>query len=199
MPARCADFVGAAEAAHAGGLLGLVLREGQLEDGALLQLARRLRQVFASGTGFFAVHDRVHVALVSKADGVHLGWRSLSSGDARHAVERARTKHPLSISVSTHAGDTAQGYGAADWVLHGPVGAVPDKAVPLAPIGFEGLAHFVAHNAVPTFALGGLGPGDGPNCRAAGARGMAVRRALWQSPLGPQAAARALVRAWGDV
>ena len=187
----------AAEAAYDGGLRALVLREPSFEDGALLLLARRLRSVFGRGEAFFAVHDRVHVALLAGADGVHLGWRSLSVEDTHKVSQRVAPDRPFALSVSTHAGDTRDLYGSADWVLHGPVGDVPDKAVALLPIGFAGLERFAAQNAVPTFALGGLGPADAEACRAAGARGMAVRRALWQGAQGPRASARALVEAWG--
>lgn len=197
-PEGALAFVSAAAAAYDGGLRALVLREPTLEDGALLPLARRLRAIFGRGAAFFAVHDRVHVALLAEADGVHLGWRSLSVEDTREAARRGAPDRPLAVSVSTHAGDTEDRYGGADWVVHGPVGDVPDKSVALPPIGFGGLARFALEHPVPTFALGGLGPRDAAACRAAGARGMAVRRALWQGAAGPHASARALVEAWGD-
>lgn len=196
-PVGTAAFAAAAEAAYDGGLRALLLREPALEDGALLRLARQLRAVFRRGEAFLAVHDRVHVALLAEADGVHLGWRSLVVADTHEVSRRAAPEQRIAVSVSTHAGDTRDLYGDADWVLHGPIGDVPDKPVALLPIGFAGLARFAAEHTVPTFALGGLGPGDAEACRAAGARGIAVRRALWQGPAGPRASARALVDAWG--
>ncbi len=190
-----APFLRAAQEARRGGLAALVLREPGLDDAPLLAFARALRAVFARNAAFFAVHDRIHVALAAGADGAHLGWRSLDITTARAAADTAPGGDTLALSRSTHAGDGLESCASADWVVHGPVHAVPGKA--LEPIGFDGLARFVSSAPCPVFALGGLGAADASRARAAGARGIAVRRALWDAPDGPAQAAEALLRAWG--
>jgi thiamine-phosphate pyrophosphorylase len=48
---------------------------------------------------------------------------------------------------------------------------------------------------LPTYAIGGLGPGDARAVRAAGAAGLAVVSAVTRAP-DPQAATAALVAEW---
>lgn len=191
-PERVPTFARAAVRARECGIAGLVLREPHLDDAPLFELARALRRVYAPGEAFLAVHDRLHVALAAEADGCHLGWRSLAPSAARDALRAAGRE--LAVSRSTHADDAAEAWDACDWVVHGPVRAV-EKDVPLAPTGFDGLAAFARRCAVPTWALGGLDADDARACREAGARGMALRRAVWRAD---EARLARVARAWED-
>src|SRR5262249_46666251 len=73
------------------------LRDKKLSDAELLQRARRLREL-TRGTGtLFIMNDRPDLAVLSHADGVHVGQDELSVKDARQIVGPRAL-----IGVSTH-------------------------------------------------------------------------------------------------
>ena len=82
-----------------------------------------------------------------------------------------------------------------DYIGAGPIRATATKPDHAAPIGFDGLAAIVAAARLPTYAIGGLGPGDARAVRAAGAAGPAVVSAVTRAP-DPQAATAALLAEW---
>src|SRR5258708_4922429 len=69
-----------AAAAQRGGADLIQLRHKTLARGELLALARKLRAVI--NTALFIVNDHVDIALLSEADGVHLGPDDLSIASA---------------------------------------------------------------------------------------------------------------------
>jgi len=151
----------------AAGLRGLVLREPDLDDSLLLELAARLRGELE----WLAVHDRVHVARAAGADAAHLGFRSLGPADARLAAG------DLALGLSTHAGDDAGTWAGADYLFHGPVFETPSKEGLLEPTGIDGFRAALDRRPradLPVLALGGLTPARAPELLAAGAHGIAV-------------------------
>jgi thiamine-phosphate pyrophosphorylase len=177
-------------AAWAGGLRGVMLREPALTDRAYLELARRVREMVARGEGgWFAVHDRAHLALEVGADAVHVGWRSLRPGELRAWLPRE-----IAIGLSTHADDDDASWAGADYLFHGPVFAIA-KPHARVPVGIDGIARAVARTDRPVWALGGLAPEHASELVSAGARGMAVLSGLLaRDDAGGRA--RAYVEAW---
>lgn len=176
-------------AALEGGLRGVLLREPELEDGATLELARRLAELLAGVDGWLGVHDRAHLVGVSGAAAVHLGWRSLPVAEARSVVGE-----DVAIGVSTHAGDGAPVWSAADYLFHGPLFETPSKRGLADPVGLVGLARWCAAVELPTWAIGGLRPEHAAALRDAGAAGMAVLGGILGSAR-PASAARAYLAA----
>ncbi|MDF1797895.1 MAG: thiamine phosphate synthase [Planctomycetota bacterium] len=149
------------------GLGGLVLREPNLPDGPLLELASRLR----GELGWLAVHDRIHVARAAGADAAHLGFRSLRPADARLAAG------DLALGLSTHAGDDPATWSGVDYLFHGPVFETPSKSGLLEPTGVDGFRAALERrprSELPMLALGGITPANAPDLLAAGAHGIAV-------------------------
>jgi len=184
-------FERAAGKAVEGGLRGLLLREPSLSDESFLALARRLRALLdeprgAAGAGaWLGIHDRAHLAVAARADGVHLGFRSLGP-----AALSPWLADRCSIGLSTHAGDDPAGWRSADYLFHGPVRATPSKEGLLAPVGLDGLSAAVeAAGPVPVWGIGGLLPRDLRQVQGAGARGAAAVRSILGCP-DPGAAAR---------
>jgi thiamine-phosphate pyrophosphorylase len=66
----------------------------------------------------------------------------------------------------------------ATYAFLSPIFAVPEKGTP---IGVEGFARAVAGLHVPVFALGGIVPATTKTLLEAGAHGVAVRRAIYDS------------------
>lgn len=173
-----ADFVGLVDdCALDGGLRAVLLREPAWSDRDLLAVLRSLCALRARHDALWVgVHDRPHLALAAGADGVHLGFRSLTPVDARRVVE----SH-CAIGLSTHAGDDPRRATDADWFFHGPVHDTPSKRGLKAPIGYGGLSEFCAASPAPVFAIGGLEPRHATSLRAAGAAGAAVLRGVARS------------------
>ena len=180
-----AAFRGVAEAV-AGGVDVVQLRDRTLDDGALLEAARTLGAQARAAGALFLVNDRPDLALICGADGVHLGQDDLPVSEVRALVGEA-----MVVGLSTHAAaeiDAAPG--AVDYIGVGPVHATPTKPGRPA-VGLELVRHAAAHARVPWFAIGGIDETTAPAVVAAGARRLAVVRAI-AGAREPRAAAAAL-------
>ena len=177
-------------AAVRGGADVIQLRHKSLPRGELLMLARRLRELFpiqgevtggAGGGGrpLFIVNDHVDIALLSEADGVHLGPDDLSIGAARRV---AGDRLLIGASASTvEAARAAVAEGAA-YIGCGPAFATPvktDKQV-IGPSGVAGVAK--ALPGFPVFAIGGIEATNIGLLTALGLRRACVIRAVADAP-----------------
>jgi thiamine-phosphate pyrophosphorylase len=166
------------------------LREKGIPDRDLLRTARALRELSARRGALFVVNDRPDVALLSQADGVHLGQLDLPPGAVRSLVGEG-----LLIGVSTHSVDEARAAEAAgaDYIGAGPVFPTRTKdAGPL--LGLDGLRAILDAVSIPVLAIGGIGPGNAALVARAGVARAAVSSAILGAA-DPGAAARAIRRA----
>ncbi len=141
-----------AEAAIAGGAGCLQLREKQLEDGDLLDRARRLSRLCRDRNVLFIVNDRPDIARRCDADGVHLGQTDMSVADARRVLGPDRL-----IGVSTHTPDQFDRAltPSPDYIAVGPMFPSETKPQDHVP-GPELLAHAVARTDTPIVCIGGI-------------------------------------------
>jgi len=143
---------------------------------SLAEVARRLLSVTRTAGGLLLVGDRVDVALVTGADGVHLPEHALHPRDVR---EFARGK-ALIVSVAVH--DRAGAIAArdhADALVISPFGEVAGKGAALGEAGFCALRDEAA--GCFAVALGGITTRvDVTRAHCAGADAVAVRRALYE-------------------
>ena len=182
-----------ARAAARGGAAWVQLRDKTALDGDLAALVRRLLPEMAALGVLLIVNDRIEVALATGAHGLHIGQ---GDGDAALVRRRLPAGMILGLSIETVAQARLIPPGV-DYIGAGPVRATSTKPDHATPIGFERLAQIVAATALPTFAIGGLKPGDAGAVRATGAIGMAVVSAVTRAP-DPEAATRALLAEWGS-
>ena len=178
----------AVEAALAGGVDMLQLRDPALDDRALLQVAGRWRAACDRHGALLWVNDRADLALAAGADGVHVG-----QDDEDVAAVRERVGDDVLIGLSTHSPEQLDAGvdSGADQLSVGPVWETPTK--PGRPAA--GLA-YVRHAAarrppVPWFAIGGIDRANAPEVAEAGAERVVVVRAVRDAP-DPGAAAAAL-------
>jgi thiamine-phosphate pyrophosphorylase len=174
-----------ATAAARGGADVVQLRHKSMPRGELLELARRLRSTLEGV--LFVVNDHVDIALLSEADGVHLGPEDLSVASARRvAGDRLLIGASASTSVRAHEA-VAQG---ADYLGCGPAFATPIKAEKevLGPHGIAAIARLVD---VPVFAIGGIDASNVAQLTAAGLHRACVIRAVGDAP-DPERATRDL-------
>jgi len=176
------------------GTVGVQLREKDLAGRALLDLACALREITRAAGAPLLVNDRVDVALLCEADGVHLPADGMPIRDARRLLGPGRL-----IGVSTHAPAeiASAAAGGADFAVFGPVFATPSKAQYGPPLGTGALAAAVAASPLPVFALGGVEATTARACLAAGAAGIAAIRAGLGAP-DPAVAVAELLRSMED-
>lgn len=185
------DVVDVAAAAIAGGVTVLQLRWKQVEDATLADLARRLLPVCRAAGVPLIINDRIEVARVTGADGVHLG-----QGDAAPALAR-RVLGPEAI-IGWSVENAAQAGvvpAMVDYVGLGPVLATSTKPDHAPPVGLGGFAAVRRVIGCPVMAIGGVGVGNAMALRRAGADGLAVVSAICAA-LDPMAATTALRNAF---
>jgi thiamine-phosphate pyrophosphorylase len=170
-----------------GGADVLQLRQKTLARGLLLELARHLREATAGAGAVFIVNDHVDLALLSSADGVHLGPDDLSLGAARRI---AGDRLLIGASASTPAAAREAVAAGADYIGCGATFGTPvkpDKDV----IGPAGVAAVSAAVKVPIFAIGGIDGSNVSQLTTLGIRRVCVIRGVAGAP-DPESAARSL-------
>lgn len=175
-----------AEAA-VGGAEIVQLREKGLPDADLLQRAKDVRRWTRQAGVLFVVNDRPDIALLSEADGLHLGQDDLPVAAARRIVGTS-----LLIGVSTHSVEQIHQAVAdgADYLGVGPTFPSRTKSFEHFP-GLEFVAATAVETAVPFFVLGGVDAANiGDVVRAGGTR-VAVSAAVAAAD-DPRAAAAAI-------
>jgi thiamine-phosphate pyrophosphorylase len=180
-------FEGFLEAAISGGVDIVQVRERELSDGDLLRALEEARAVTRRLGVPLVVNDRPDLAVLCGADYVHVGQDDLP-------VDAAR-RFGLGVGLSTHARREIDA-AAADYIAVGPVFETPTKAGRAA-VGVELVGYAAERARVPWFAVGGIDPSNIAAVVAAGARRIAVVRAIVDSP-DPERAARDLRAALPD-
>lgn len=158
-----------------GGAECVQVREKSLDAADLLQRVDDVVEIAGSAGVSVVVNDRIDVALATAADGVHLGERDLPVARARELAGRS-----LLIGVSTHTLDQARAAVVAgvDYCGVGTMFSTATKPE-TAPTGPAGLEAFVQrYPETPHLAIGGITPRNIGVLVEAGARGVAVSRAV---------------------
>jgi thiamine-phosphate diphosphorylase len=164
----------AVEAAVAGGVQLVQLREKDLAADDLLPLAQRLRRL-TEGAALLFVNGDVDVALACGADGVHLAETSLSVAEAR----KIAAGQPLLIGRSVHdlAGALMAQENGADLLQAGPVYATVSHPG-TRPAGLKLISDMSASVDLPVLGVGGVTSEHVSEVLSAGALGVAVIRAV---------------------
>jgi thiamine-phosphate pyrophosphorylase len=161
--------------ASAPGRVGVQLRAKHASDRQLVDWGRELRELTDAAGSPLAINRRVDVAQIVGADGVHLPERSLPAAEIRQ-----QWPSPAMIGVSRHdrPGLRAAEQDSATYAFLSPIFNVPGKTPP---IGIHGFQSQIAHVGIPTYALGGIQARDCGPLLAAGAFGVAIRRAIYEA------------------
>jgi thiamine-phosphate pyrophosphorylase len=175
------------EAALSGGVDIVQLRLKGASDAEVVDAARVFRAACDRHGAQFLLNDRPDLVEACGADGVHVGQGDASPASARMAAGPERI-----VGLSTHS--RAQIEAAArqpvDYIAVGPVFRTPTKPGRL-PVGQE-LVRFAAQTVeLPWFAIGGIDTRNAAEVVAAGAKRLAVVRAI-RDAADPAEAAAAL-------
>jgi thiamine-phosphate pyrophosphorylase len=133
-------------------------------------------QVLRDARVVVLVNDRVDWALLSGADGVHLGDEDLPPAEARSLLGPLRL---VGVTVRSAAGARDAAGAGASYVGLGPVFASRTKTVPAPLLGLDRLRREVAESPLPVVAIGGIGLDTVSEVARTGVHGVAVVSDLW--------------------
>jgi thiamine-phosphate diphosphorylase len=178
------------EAAIAGGVTMVQLREKEASTCDFLEAARAMRALTERLGVPFVVNDRVDIALAACADGVHLGAADMPVAAARKLVGEklfigATARSVEAARAAKEAGADYLGVGAVF-----PTGTKSDTIT----IGKDALRAIKEATGLPIVGIGGVNAQNAAAVIRAGADGVAVVSAVL-SQTNAEAAARALRRA----
>jgi thiamine-phosphate pyrophosphorylase len=179
------DLAAFLEAAVRGGVGIVQIREKSLTDGPLLAALQTARDLTRRLGVPLVVNDRPDLARLADADYVHVGQDDLP-------VAAARSFGVPGIGQSTHAPAQLDAT-EADYAGVGPVYETPTKEGRPA-VGLDYVRYAAVHARIPWFAIGGIDETNVAAVVAAGARRIAVVRAIGDAS-DPERAAAALRRA----
>lgn len=172
-----------------GGVDAIQLREKELAGGELLERARELRELTRAHATLFIINDRPDVAMLSDADGVHLGQEDLPPEDVRELLGPEAI-----IGLSTHSVAQAEAAAerGADYIGVGPAFPTRTKGYETGG-GSELVRELCSATSLPTVAIGGITPARAGSVIGAGAGSVAACAALCGAH-DPAEAARAFRR-----
>jgi thiamine-phosphate pyrophosphorylase len=179
------------EAAIAGGVDVVQLREKDRSARERYHLGRKLRTLTREAGVTFIVNDRVDLAQAIDADGVHLGDADLPISVARESLG---TDAVVGRSVSFVEDAVAAERAGADYLGVGAVystGSKDDIDDEEYAIGPERVADIAAAVDIPVVGIGGVDADNAGAVIEAGADGVAVITAITRAD-DPEAATRAL-------
>lgn len=168
------DFLNAVASALKGGVDILQLREKTMSANKIIELGKKIKLLCAEYNTTFIVNDRVDIAYILEADGVHLGQDDMDVASARKILGNNAI-----IGISTHAPEQAKKAvdDGADYIGVGPVFTTPTKPTTKS-VGLE-YVNWVSKNIqIPYFAIGGINLENVDEVIKNGAKRIAVVRAI---------------------
>jgi thiamine-phosphate pyrophosphorylase len=146
------DHIKVALEACKGGARVIQYRDKDSTRQEILKIADRIRKITIKFNSLFIVNDFIDIALLSGADGVHLGQRDIP-------IERVREITPDNFIIGNSTHSLQQAIEAeqkgADYVGIGPVFSTPTKKK-YKPIGIKTVEKVLSHLNIPVVAIGGL-------------------------------------------
>ena len=192
-PGRRNDLRSVASAALAAGARVIQLRLKHTCDGDALAVAEALLPEVHRAGALLIVNDRLDIAVLAGADGIHLGTDDLPPEQIPPAL-RAR----LLVGLSTHTAEQVEASCSrpVDYIGFGPVFGTTSKQSEYDPRGLVLLEQAVGISARPVVAIGGIGLAEIEAVAAAGAAAAAVIGAIADAN-DPRAAAAGLAAGFG--
>ena len=136
-----------------GGARVVQLRAKGLNSADMLRSARIIKPLAMARNVTFIINDHVDIAVMSNADGVHLGTSDTDIKEARDMLGYRGI-----IGLSTHNPDEARrgAEAGADYISFGPIFPTSTKKDADTPKGIEALGELVSSVDIPVVAIGGI-------------------------------------------
>lgn len=159
------------------GIKAIQIREKDLPAAELLKLAQKVSSSIDKYKTKIIVNDRLDIALLSNAGGLHSPANGISIKDIRGFTKNmisGKSVHSLKEAVEAEKA----GY---DYLIFGPIYRTPAKVKYGKPQGINNLKEICSKVKIPVFAVGGINPNRIKKCLKAGAYGVAAIREFMQS------------------
>ncbi len=146
------------------------MREKEYSKKEIIDLAYKYREITKKAKVKLIINDHIDVALITGADGVHLGQDDLPCKEARKIAPN------LIIGVSTHNLKEAlqAEKDGADYINIGPVFSTNTKIISGEPLGIEMIRSISSEIKIPFTVMGGIKENNIEAVIKAGARRIAI-------------------------
>lgn len=168
-----------AEAVLAGGATVIQFRDKEMEDSEAIEVCRKIYELTKKKGIPFIVNDRVEVARIVQADGVHLGQEDQSLDFARKILNQNQI---IGISVETVEQAIKAEKEGADYLGVGPIYPTATKLDAGRALGVTRLKEIKEAVNIPVIAIGGIDEDNLEEVLRAGADGIAVISAVVGAP-----------------
>lgn len=160
-----------------GGARVFQLRAKTLPDRELFDLACELQLLAEKFSALLIIDDRVDIALLSGAGGVHLGQDDLPAAEVKKLFPE------LFVGVSTHNLPEIKDALASgcDYLNIGPIFPTQTKSVQYPAVGVETLKKLIPEVTIPFSVMGGIKAPHIRKLRQAGARHIAMVTEITQA------------------
>lgn len=183
-----------AEASLSSGAGILQLREKKKSPADYLKSALQIAYLKIHNDFLFLLNGHSDLVAQVGADGVHLGEKGLSIGQARSMLGADKV---IGASVHSVEAGVLKEQEGADYLIFGTIFPSSSKSEGHPTQGVERLSELCRSVSVPVVAVGGIGLERVRAIRKAGASGFAVVSPVMQSP-NPAEAVRQFDQAWMD-
>ncbi|MED0678305.1 thiamine phosphate synthase [Aneurinibacillus thermoaerophilus] len=170
-----------------GGVDVVQLREKKAPLRRVLEVGRKMRELCREHDVLFVVNDRVDVAMLLDADGVHVGQDDLPAGEARKLIGDHMFIGVSASSVAEARWAIEQG---ADYLGVGAIYATGSKADAGDPVTPALIGEIRKFSALPIVGIGGITAENCAEVMEQGANGVAVISAIVGQPDPKQATVR---------
>jgi thiamine-phosphate pyrophosphorylase len=136
-----------------GGADVIQFRDKTMPTGESIETAKKIKKICSEAGVLFIVNDRVDVALLSDADGVHLGKEDIPLKEARKLL--GNNKIIGGTAHSLKEAEKAEREGA-DYIGFGHIFPTSSKLKLTPSVGVEELKKVVKTINIPIFAIGGI-------------------------------------------
>jgi len=168
-----------AEAVLAGGATVIQFRDKEMEDSEAIEVCRKIYELTKKKGIPFIVNDRVEVAKIVKADGVHLGQEDQSLDFARKILNQNQI---IGISVETVEQAIKAEKEGADYLGVGPIYTTATKLDAGRELGVARLKEIKEAVNIPVIAIGGINENNLEEVLKVGADGVAIISAVVGAP-----------------
>lgn len=167
----------------AGGAKIVQLRDKESNDRELLAKARYFRERTREAGVLFFLNDRLDIALLADADGMHVGQKDLPAEEIRKLAPNILIGHSCNTEEQTRSlGKAVElGKSAVSYYNIGPLFETGTKEGLHHFLGADGIADFSRHCPLPFTVMGGIKLQHLDAVLAAGAKRVAVVTAISQA------------------
>lgn len=167
-----------AQMAIKGGADVIQFRAKNMPTGEMIDTATQMKKLCSKHGVLFIVNDRTDVALISNADGVHLGKEDIAISNARKLLGKNKIIGGTAHSLKEAMQREKQG---ADYIGFGHIYTTYSKHKKDKPKGIDYLKRVVKRIKIPIFAIGGINRSNIDDVMSTGVHGVAVIGAIINS------------------